>query len=59
VGRVVIAVITVIILSSSLFGAGFASYRGYGVSPAESTSARAGSTRGLFIIGGGPSGGGK
>jgi uncharacterized protein YqgC (DUF456 family) len=57
--RVVVAVITIIILSTALTGAGYAAYNGYGVSTSETQSARTGSVRGIFILGGGPSSGGK
>ena len=59
VGKIVVAIISIVLLSSALGGAAYASYRGYGLVPATSESARVGSTRGIFIIGGGPSGGGK
>lgn len=57
--RLIVAMLTVVILSTTLAGAGFASYRGYGLSASETQSARTGSVRGIFILGGGPSFGGK
>ncbi|MEO1663195.1 MAG: hypothetical protein AAFU54_01035 [Chloroflexota bacterium] len=58
--KIVVAIISVIILSSLLGSAAFASYRGYGLSTANNqTSARSGSMGGIWIIGGGPGGGGK
>lgn len=58
-GKLLVGVICIILLSSALGGAAYASYRGYGLVPATSESARVGSTRGIFIIGGGPGSGGK
>ncbi|MEM6285160.1 MAG: hypothetical protein AAF787_23410 [Chloroflexota bacterium] len=58
--KIILAVISVIILSSLLGSAALASYRGYGLSTANTqTSARSGSSGGIWIIGGGPGGGGK
>ncbi len=57
-GKIITVILTLSILGSLLAGAGYASYRGYGLVPAASESARVGSTRGIFIIGGGPGGGG-
>lgn len=55
--KIIVGILTIVILGSLFGGAGFASYRGYGLQPATSESARVGSTRGIFIIGGGPGGG--
>lgn len=52
--KLIVIVLTIALMGTLLAGAAFASYRGYGLQPAQSESARAGSTRGIFIIGGGP-----
>jgi hypothetical protein len=57
--RLIVAILTLSILGSSLGGAGYAAYNGYGVAASETQSARAGSLRGIFILGGGPGSGGK
>lgn len=57
--RIVVAIITLTVLSSLLAGAGYAAYNGYGASTSETQSARTGSVRGIFILGGGPGSGGK
>ncbi len=58
-GKLIAALLSMIILGTALGGAAYASYKGYGLVPATTESARVGSTRGIFIIGGGPGGGGK
>lgn len=57
--RIITVILMVVILSAGLGGAAYASYKGYGLSTSETQSARTGSVRGIFIIGGGPSIGGK
>jgi flagellar basal body-associated protein FliL len=57
--RIIAIVITLVILGSALGGVGYAAYNGYGASTSETQSARTGSVRGIFILGGGPSFGGK
>jgi hypothetical protein len=58
-GKLIVAVLTIIILTSGLGGVGYAAYNGYGAATSETQSARTGSARGIFIIGGGPRIGGK
>lgn len=56
--RLIVIILTVAILGGGLYGAGFASYRGYGLAASETqTSARSGSLGGIWILGGGPGGG--
>jgi len=57
--RIIVIVLTAAIMGSALGGAAYAAYNGYGVSTSETQSARTGSTRGIFILGGGPGIGGK
>jgi len=57
--RIVVGLITLIILGSTFAGAGYAAYNGVGLSTTSTTSssnqsARSGSTRGIFFLGGGP-----
>lgn len=57
--QIIVAILALGILGSSLVGVTYASYNGYGLSTSETQSARTGSVRGIFILGGGPGSGGK